>query len=80
MWAKAADMGIQIPDPLIDECVRLCCTLCLLKNDPEIVAPDVLADDRAKYDQTEDRKYIEKARRRGKVGWDVRRHGVLPKT
>ena len=74
-----AEMGIQIPESLIDDCVRLCCTLCLLENDPEIISPDVLADDRAKFDQTGDRRYVEKARRRGKFGWDVgRRIEVMP--
>ena len=74
-----ADMGIQIPEPLIDDCVRLCCTPCLLENDPEIISPDVLADDRVKFDETGDQKYVEKARRRGKVGWDVgRRIEVIP--
>ncbi len=74
-----AEMGIQVPDSLIDDCVRLCCTLCLLENDPEIISPDVLADDRAKYEQTGDQRYVEKARRRGKVGWDVGRQlEVIP--
>ena len=46
-----ADIGILVPDSLVMDCVRLCCSLCLLENDPEIISPDVLADDRAKYDQ-----------------------------
>lgn len=79
MWAKAADIGIPVPNSLIDDCVRLCCTLCLLENDPEIISPDVLADDRAKFDETGDQRYVEKARRRGKVGWGVgRRIEVIP--
>lgn len=75
----SAEMGIQMPEPLIDNCVRLCCTLCLLGNDPEVISPDVLADDRAKFDETGDQKYVEKARRRGKIGWDVGRQiEVIP--
>ncbi len=27
-----ADMGVQIPETLIDDCVRLCCSLCLLEG------------------------------------------------
>lgn len=74
-----ADMGVQMPESMIDDCVRLCCTLCLLENDPEVISPDVLADDRAEYDQTGEQKYVEKARRRGKFGWDVgRRIEVIP--
>lgn len=60
--------------PLMTECVRLCCTLCLLDNDPSVITPDVFAKDREKYETTLDPKYLEKARRRGKVGWDIGRH------
>jgi hypothetical protein len=55
-------------------CLKLCCTLCLLDDDPSVISPDVLADDRAKYEATGDQKYLEKAHRRGKVGWDVGRY------
>ncbi len=40
-----ADMGVQIPLTLIDDCVRLCCSLCLLENDPSVIEPDVLSKD-----------------------------------
>jgi hypothetical protein len=74
-----ADIGVQIPDDLLTDCVRLCCSLCLLENDPEIISPDVLSKDRDKFDRTGEQKYVEKAHRRGKVGWDVGRHvEVLP--
>jgi hypothetical protein len=74
-----ADLGIQVPDSLVKDCVRLCCSLCLLENDPEIISPDVLADDRAKYEATGDQKFVDKAQRRGKVGWDVGKHiEVIP--
>ena len=63
-----ADIGIQVPDSLVDACVRLCCSLCLLENDPSIISPDVLADDRAKFEASGDQKYVDKAHRRGKMG------------
>jgi hypothetical protein len=66
-----ADVGVQVPDSLVMDCVRLCCSLCLLENDPEIISPDVLADDRAKFDARGDQKYVDRAHRRGKVGWNV---------
>jgi hypothetical protein len=69
-----ADLGIQIPEPLVMDCVRLCCSLCLLENDPSIISPDVLSKDRGRFEQTGDDKYVDKAHRRGKVGWDVGRH------
>ncbi len=74
-----SDIGVQVPDSLVMDCVRLCCSLCLLENDPSIISPDVLADDRSKYEASGDQKYVEKARRRGKVGWDVGKHiEVIP--
>jgi hypothetical protein len=74
-----SEIGIQVPDSLVMDCIRLCCSLCLLENDPEIISPDVLADDRAKFEASRDQKYIDKAHRRGKIGWDVGKHiEVIP--
>jgi hypothetical protein len=70
---ESAKFGIQIPRPLITDCVRLCATLCLLADDPEIIEADVLNKDRSKYLDSHDEKYVEKAHRRGKVGWLVGR-------
>jgi hypothetical protein len=52
-------------------CARVVCTICLLADDPDVIKPDVLNDDIAKYESTGDQKYVEKAHRRGKVGWLV---------
>ncbi len=71
---ELAELGIQIPNNLVTDCVRLCCSLCLLENDRSVISPDVLSKDRDRFEQTGDRKYIEKAHRRGKFGWDVGRH------
>ena len=74
-----ADVGIQVPDSIVMDCIRLCCSLCLLENDPSIISPDVLADDRAKFEASGDQKFVDKAHRRGKVGWDVGKHiEVIP--
>jgi len=62
-----ADVGVQIPDALVTDCVRLCCSLCLLENDPSIIEPDVLSKDRGKFEDTGDEKYVEKAHRRGRL-------------
>lgn len=50
---------------------RIVAGCCLLASDPDIVVPDVLAADRQRYDETGDLKYVEKAHRRGKIGWNV---------
>jgi hypothetical protein len=74
-----AEVGIVVPESLMMDCIRLCCSLCLLENDPEIISPDVLADDRAKFEASGDQKFVDKAHRRGKVGWDVGKHiEVIP--
>jgi hypothetical protein len=68
-----ADIGVQMPPGMIKDCLRLCCTLCLLEQDPEVVTADVLSKDKAKFAETGDPKFIAKARKRGKVGWDIGR-------
>jgi hypothetical protein len=74
-----AEMGVQIPVTLIDDCVRLCCSLCLLENDPSVIEPDVLSKDRDKFETSGDDRYVDKAHRRGKIGWNVgRRIEVAP--
>ena len=76
---ELAELGVQIPDSLVIDCVRLCCSLCLLENDPSVIEPDVLSKDRAKYEASGGQKYIDKAHRRGKVGWNVgKRMEVVP--
>jgi len=69
-----ADVGVQVPEDLIMDCVRLCCSLCLLENDRSVIEPDVLSKDRDKYENSGDQKYVDKAHRRGKIGWNVGRH------
>lgn len=68
---SSANEGVIYPDEFIEDCAKLICTLSLMSNDPEIVQPDVLNADIKKYERTQDPKYIEKAKRRGKFGWSV---------
>lgn len=54
--------------------LKLVSTLCLLENDPTIIEPDVLDKDRGRYEfgDEEIKRFIaERARRRGKIGWEV---------
>jgi len=66
-----ASYGVQMPLDTLKDCLRLCCTLCLLENDPTVVTADVLNNDKVKFEKTGDSKYIDKAHRRGKVGWNI---------
>jgi hypothetical protein len=68
---RSAGLGVQLPQEIINDCVRLCCTLCLLESDPAIIEPDVLNDDREKWEKTGDPKFVERAKKRGKFGWNV---------
>lgn len=66
-WKK----GLQVPNEIINQVVKLCCCVCLIGNDPEMVTPDILAKDRQKFDNASDeqkKKLIEKAKNRGKNG------------
>jgi len=69
--AFTASVGIVVPEDIQRDCIKLCCCMCLLENDPDVITADVLNRDRAKFDETGDKKYVEKAHRRGKVGWDI---------
>jgi hypothetical protein len=59
----------------MESAVRLACSVCLLATDPTIIEPDVLADDRRRFDEstdpTERQRLIDKAKRRGIVGWRI---------
>jgi hypothetical protein len=62
---------LLVPETLIDDCVRLCCSLCLLENDPSVIEPDVLSKDRDKFEASGDAKYVDTSRQLGKIGWNV---------
>lgn len=51
--------------------IRVGISVLLLANDPSVVKPDVLAADREAYDRTGDPKYIERAKKKGIVGWRI---------
>jgi len=74
---SSAKEGIQVPLQAIKDCVRLCLTIRLIKDEPELIQPDVLAADRAKYDalaagDTSLRmRLVQKAIQRGKYGYRV---------
>lgn len=68
------DSEIQTATPEMIQAVRLAIGLSLMHDDPTLVERDVLADDREKYLASKDLRYVEKAERRGKVGWLVGAH------
>jgi hypothetical protein len=56
------------------ELIKLILTICMLGNDHSIIQPDVLSKDREAWEATGDWKYVERARRRGKNGWEIGRN------
>lgn len=68
---ESAGEGVIYPEHIIEDCARIVCTLCLMAEDPELVVPDVLSKDKAKYAESRDASLVVKAHNRGKVGWDV---------
>lgn len=66
--------GIKIPPELIDDCVRLALTTCLIGDNPELITPQVLRKDERKLDDADEerRKQLQdKAKRRGKFGFSL---------
>ncbi len=59
----------------VEQTYRVGLTVLLLANDPSIIQPDVLADDRQRFDASNDpafrQRLIDKARKRGVVGWRI---------
>jgi hypothetical protein len=71
--SKTVEGGVSIPKELMKAAVKIIAVCLMLENDPQIIQPDVLSDDLAKFKQTLDPKYVEKAKRRGKFGWVIGR-------
>lgn len=53
---------------------KFVCSLCLLKDNPDLIEQQPLEADRAKWEATHDPKLIDKAARRGKRAWAVGAH------
>jgi hypothetical protein len=51
--------------------IRLAISVLLLADDPSIIEADVLSADAADYERTGDQKYVDRAHRRGKIGWNI---------
>jgi len=68
---ESAAKGVLYPAWFNEDVARLICTVCLMASDPEIVEPEVLSSDEERYSKTRDSALVDKAHRRGKVGWNV---------
>jgi hypothetical protein len=68
---NTTDFGVQYPDEIVMNVARIVGTLCIMSGDEEIVEPIVLARDSEKFRQTQDQKFIVRAKQRGVFGFDV---------
>jgi hypothetical protein len=73
-YHRSLYQGVQVKEEMVNEIIKLCCTVCLIGNDPELVCPDVIAKEREKFEQGDEKtkkKIIEKSIRRGKYGFNL---------
>jgi hypothetical protein len=66
-----AEGGVDVPNEFLLRVTTILASICLLADDADLIQPDVLSNDRSNFEQTGDPKYIERARRRGKVAWTI---------
>ncbi len=71
---ESAEEGVIVPNKIIIDCVKLCLTLRLIKDDPDLIEPDVMSKDRCRYDSADPvlkNMLIQKAIRRGKYAFKI---------
>jgi hypothetical protein len=66
-----ANIGLVLSSANRLNIVRLLSGICLLGDDSELIKPEVLSRDQSKFMKTGDISLIEKAKRRGKYGFEI---------
>lgn len=69
--SASLEYGKQLDDAIIRDAVRIACTVCLIGDDPELVRPEVLSKDEHRVNEDNVDSLVERARRRGKIGWTL---------
>jgi hypothetical protein len=69
----STEIGLVYPTEILHGVARIVCTVCLMAEDPLIVEPVVLKDDEDRFEKSGDMTLVDKARRRGNLGWHVGR-------
>jgi hypothetical protein len=71
---QSFDVGVPIPQETMTAVVKLCACIALIDSDSDIIAPDILVADKAKWEGASEAArlaLLEKAKRRGKNGWNI---------
>ena len=74
LLTRGRDLGDEVDEEAVANVTRLVVALCLLKNNPDLIEPEPLEADRARWEETHDPKLIEKAVKRGTRRWSVGKH------
>lgn len=70
----SSNIGLIVPQEKQADALKIVAMCCLMAHDDEeLITPDVLAKDRNRFRETGDQKFVLKAHRRKKYGWDVGR-------
>lgn len=69
----SARVGVPVPSLFVQQVLQLVCCVGLLGEDSDLLEPDVLTADRLKFEATGEAKYVDKAHRKGKIGWNLGR-------
>jgi len=68
----SASTGVPIPKDIVGKVLQLVSACGLLEKDSDVLIPDILKQDRRRFDpRNPDVHLIERAHKRGKVGWNV---------
>lgn len=71
---QSFDEGVPIPQETVIALVKLCACIALIDRDSDIITPDILVADKAKWDGASEAArlaLLDKAKRRGKYGWNI---------
>lgn len=71
---ESFDVGVPIPQETMAAVIRLCACIALIDSDSDIIAPDILKRDNAKWDGASEAQRLEivnRAKDRGKYGWNI---------
>lgn len=71
---RSWEYGTPIEESVVEAITKLCLTVCLIGQNPDLVTPDVLSKDRMEYNSAspDRKKFIEeRAKRKGKNGFNI---------
>jgi hypothetical protein len=71
---KSADYGVEVPEQITTQVIKLCACIALIDEDSEVISPDILVADKDKWASASPQDkltMIAKAQRRGKFGWNM---------